>query len=161
MFLPSCVKICFVPSNYIYNKRVFCICLGVCVGCCVIYCGFCRFFERLRDSSECLAAKGGRSSPKSIFPALGNSLSANCILSGLIAPKIFFLRVIVVMWFAEPNRHKDCCKVVNTSSLDTSFFRSKRSCKQQSGAAEFNKARWIRLKSLSRFSTPFRRLFGT
>ena len=82
---------------------MFCICLGVCVECCVIYCGFCRFFERIRDSSECLAAKGGRSSPKSIFPALGNSLSANCILSGLIAPKIFFLRVIVVMWFAEPN----------------------------------------------------------
>ena len=77
---------------------MFCICLGVCVECCVIYCGFCRFFERLRDSSECLAAKEGRSSPKSIFPALGNSLSANCILSGLIAPKIFFLRVIVVMW---------------------------------------------------------------
>jgi hypothetical protein len=54
-----------------------CTCFGFYLEFCGLYCGFCRFLERLRDSSDCLAAKGGRSSPKSIFPALGNSLSAN------------------------------------------------------------------------------------
>ena len=40
---------------------------------------FASFFARLRDNSECLAARKGKSSPKSIFPAFGNSRSASFV----------------------------------------------------------------------------------
>ena len=82
-----------------------------------------NFLERLHDNSECLAARGDRSLPKSIVPALGKSLSPRSVLSGLIAPNTFFLWVVVVMWLAEPSRHKVCCKVLSSWSLDTCFLR--------------------------------------
>ncbi len=82
-----------------------------------------------------------KSSPKSIFPAIGNSCSASCTLSGLIAVNISLRRSVVVMWFDEPSKQSDCCKIVRISSFEMFSFDSRRSCKQHKGAAAFNVAR--------------------